>query len=71
MKFEIKIFSDRLKELRVDKGLTIVQLAEAIGVNNGTISKWENGQIMPQADSIFSLSKFFNVSAGYLIGTEN
>lgn len=34
-----------LKQKRKEKGLTLVQLGEKIGVTNGTISKWERGHI--------------------------
>jgi len=69
MAFDIKIFGERVKDSRGEK--TIVQVAQAIGVNHSTVSKWENGLIMPGADSIYLLAKFFGVSADYLIGLEN
>ena len=34
-----------IRERRKEKGLTLVELGEIIGVANGTISKWERGQI--------------------------
>ena len=36
-----------LKELRLEKGMTQEQLAETFGVSNRSISRWENGNNMP------------------------
>ena len=70
MAFDVLAFGKRLKELRVDRGLTIIELGNALHVNNATISKWERGKIRPSVDSIHDIAKFFNVPAGHLIGTE-
>jgi len=71
MKFDTEVFGQRLKELRVKMGITTTQLAKALGVNSATVSKWENGKIIPSAISIYEITKFFGVPAGYLIGTED
>ena len=39
-----------LKELRKQKGLTQEQIAEKFHVSNRTISRWENGNNMPDLD---------------------
>jgi len=64
MMFDVEIFGERLRKLRTDKKLTIVQLGKALEVNNATISKLENGLIKPSVDSIFDIAEFFNVSIG-------
>ena len=71
MKFDIMVFADRIKELRLDRGMTMAQVAKGIGVNNATISKWESGRIYPSVDSLFLIAYFFQVPAGYIIGLEN
>ena len=71
MKFDLKRFGERIKELRIEKRLTTVQLAEALCVTDATISRWENGLLVPKADSIFNLAKYFGVPAGYILGLEN
>ena len=63
-------FSDRLKELRLDKGLTQFQLAEKIGVNRVAVTRWELGDRTPDLDMLILLAKFFNCSLGYLAGIE-
>lgn len=61
-------FSERLKELRQEKNLSTRALAQAIGVSNSVISKWEKGQRTPTIDNLYNLAVFFGVSADYLIG---
>ena len=71
MSFEPKMFGERFRELRVEKGLTTVQVGEAVGISDASVSRWENGLIIPKADSIYSVAKFFGVSADYLLGLED
>lgn len=67
----MKIFAERLKELRTEEGLTIVDLAKAIGVSNIAISRWERLQRIPNIEVLYKLARFFKVSADYLIGLED
>ena len=41
------MFPERLKQLRKEKGLTQVTLAETLGVSKGTVAMWETGKRMP------------------------
>ncbi len=63
--------SNRLKELRIEKGLSQQKLAHEIGVTQKAIDFWEKGINEPKASYIVKLSKFFGVSADYLLGIEN
>lgn len=65
------IFSDRLKELRIEKGLSQHQLAKQVGLTHTAIGLWERKQRIPNADAIVSLALFFNVTTDYLLGLEN
>ena len=56
--------------LRKDKGLTQEQLGEKLGVTNKTISRWENGNYMPDVEMLSLLSKEFGVSTNELISGE-
>ena len=60
-------FSENLKELRLEKGIGQVELAEKIGVSKGIISLWENGKREPTLSSLIALSKFFGVSIDALV----
>lgn len=61
-------FSDRLKELRAESGISMQELATAINVSNASVCKWENGIAEPKVDYILRLSNFFNCSTDYLLG---
>lgn len=56
--------------LRKEKGLTQEQLGEKLGVTNKTISRWENGNYMPDVEMLSLLSKEFGVSINELISGE-
>lgn len=62
---------NRIAELRKEKGLTLQQVADAIGVGNNTISRYENGKREPKLETWIKLSNFFNVSISYLQGISN
>lgn len=66
-----KKFTERLKELREEKGLSQVQLSKKTGLSRSAINFWEAGQRTPNAEVIIILSRFFGVSAGYLLGEED
>lgn len=50
----------RLKKYRIEKDISIYQLAEDLGVNYSTISYWENGKKYPRHDMIIALEDYFN-----------
>lgn len=63
------IMSLRIRELRKENKITMVELAQKIGVTQPTITKWENGETKNIKNStIIKLSKIFGVSPLYLLG---
>ncbi len=56
--------------LRKEKDLTQEQLGEKLGVTNKTISRWENGNYMPDIEILSLLSKEFDISINELISGE-
>lgn len=64
-------FSERLKELRTEKGLSQRDLAKATDLSQSAIVHWENNRRVPSADVIIVLSQFFKVTADYLLGLED
>lgn len=56
--------------LRKEKGMTQEQLGERLCVTNKTISRWENGNYMPNIEMLSLLSKEFNVSINEIIAGE-
>ena len=67
----MKEFNERLKELRISKGLSQEQLSKATGISSTAICYYETGQRVPNANVIIALSKFFNVSSDYLLGLKD
>lgn len=63
---QIKIGSF-LKLLRKEKNLTQEQLAEQLGVSNRTVSRWENGNNMPDISLLSEIAEFYDVSIPELI----
>lgn len=56
-----------IAELRRREGLTQEKLGEKIGVTNKTISRWENGNYMPDIEILQLLGKVFSVSINELL----
>ena len=54
-------------ELRKQKGWTQAQLGEMLGVTNKTVSRWENGNYMPELAIIPSLAEVLGVSVNELM----
>lgn len=67
----MKIFSQRLKELRLEKGLSIQALAKQVNIGKSCICRWENNQADVKGSQLIALSKFFNVTTDYLLGLED
>lgn len=58
---------EKLVDLRKKKGLSQVELADAINVSRQAISRWEVGSAIPSADNLMWLSKFYEVSMDELM----
>ena len=58
---------NKIKKLRIQKGLTQKQLGEEIGVSKQAISNWERGKNSTDIDTLRLLAKFFEVSVEELI----
>ncbi len=60
---------DILFELRTKKGLSQDALAEKIFVTRQAVSRWENGETIPNTDTLKLLSKLYDVSINTLLGS--
>ena len=56
------VLADRIKKLRKKKGISQLQLAEAVGVKKNTVSTWERGTRKPDFAALQLLSDYFEVS---------
>lgn len=61
--------SKNIIKLRKEKKLTQLELANALNYSDKSVSKWENGDTIPDIEVIKRLADFFNVSVDSLIGS--
>lgn len=62
-------FKDILRKLRIEKGLTLQQVADYVGLQKAAIYKYEHGLIVnPKRSLIEKLATLFQVSPSYLLG---
>lgn len=64
------MFSENLKILRKQKGYSQAELAVKIHVVRQTISKWEKGLSVPDADALIQLAEALEVSVSELLGAK-
>ncbi len=60
-------FGEFLYELRKEKRMTQAELANALGVSNKAVSKWELGEAMPETSLLLPLSRIFDVTVDELL----
>ena len=59
---------NRIKDLREDMDLRQIDVANATGMDQKTLSNYETGKTNPDSFAIIKLADFFGVTADYLIG---
>ncbi len=60
--------SENIKRYRKSMDLTQEELAEALGVTIGAVSKWENGNNVPNITTLMELANLYNISMDELLG---
>ena len=61
-------FMNRLKELRMEKGVSQQEIGKLVNMSKMAISHWEKGHSEPSISQLILLSEFFDVTVDYLIG---
>lgn len=61
------MLSDRIAQLRRDKGWSQEELAERLEVSRQSVSEWEDGVSQPDVDRVLAMSRLFGVSTDYLL----
>jgi len=61
------MFKDKLKELRIQKGISQYELAEKLFVSRSAIAKWENGNGIPSDVNLEAICEFFGVEEEWLL----
>lgn len=64
-------YSEILKDLRTEQGLTQKELSKKIGITASAIGFLENGQREPMASTLLAYANYFGVSIDYLMGRED
>ena len=63
-------FPERLKELRLKKGLTQKEIAEQFGIKQPNYQQWESGKRKPSSETLEKFANFFGVTMDYLSGND-
>lgn len=58
----------RIRDLRIDKGLTQEQIAKILHVSQNTYSQYEIGTSRYPLDAVVTLAEYYGVSVDYLVG---
>ena len=66
----MKIFAQRLRQLRESKKLIQEDMGQRLGVSGVAYGDWERNKAEPSLSNLLRLCQFFGVSADYLIGTD-
>ena len=61
-------FQERIRELRIQRNMSQMDLALATKISQSAIAKWELGKTEPTASAIITLAKFFGETTDYLLG---
>lgn len=64
-------FSEKLKGLRGEKGISQAKLAADIHISRSAVAKWENGLGLPSDESLKMLAEYFGVGVGELLPDKN
>lgn len=59
---------NRIKQLRKNKKLTLMELSKEVKIPNNTLSRYENEKRKPKLETWQALADYFNVSVPYLQG---
>ncbi len=65
---KMKVFAERLLELRKEKGISQAALAKELQVSFAVVCYWETDRSEPTAPNLVKIAEFFNVSTDYLLG---
>ena len=64
----MKLFGERLKQLRIAKGIKQIDMAKLLDVTDRHYQQMEYGKVNVPALTLIALAEYFNVSLDYLVG---
>ena len=66
-----QIIAKNLANLRKNKKITQTELADQFGYSDKAISKWENGDTLPDIQTLYQLCEFYNVTLDFLVSEQS
>ncbi len=66
--FSVNVPKNRIRDLREDMDLRQIDVANATGIDQKTLSNYETGKTNPDSFAIIRLAEFFHVTTDYLLG---
>ena len=64
------MLGEQIRDLRIAKNLSQIQLADRLGVTKQSVSNWENNNILPSVDMLKRIADYFHCSTDYLLEME-
>lgn len=64
-------FGERLKELRLEEGISQEELARRVDISHSAIAFWEKNEREPKLGAVITLAQYFKVSLDYIVGLED
>ena len=64
----MKDFGSKIRQLRKEKQISIIQMANDISYSKSIINYWETNKKEPTISALYVLCKYFDVTADYLLG---
>lgn len=62
--------AEHLRKIRLEHNLKQKEIAQAVGIDRSAYSFYETGKTRPSVETLYAISKIYNVSVGYLIGKD-
>ena len=59
-----------LKEYRIARGKTLLEVERGTGISNENLSRWERGKSVPSLDFCIKLADYYEITIDELIGRE-
>ena len=67
----MNLLNDRIRQLRMESGISQVEMAKMLCVSIQSVSNWENDNIQPSIEMLVKIAKLFSVSTDFLLGQDN
>lgn len=65
------MLNERIRELRLSRNMSQVDLAKRLSVSKQSVSNWENDNIQPSIEMLIKLANVFSVSTDYLLALDD